>query len=227
MYLYNTDIDKNNNMKRSNTNLLLPTMDALMETWKPTKIIKRSKSMNMIQGLSQFRHMDYVSEYSVLPQDYTKPRRVSTNAGSFSKAGAKNARLESSRGISSPTVKNQLKNRSTSLRRASNFKGNKKRFIKKRVSAVELNKTAAILEYKKMMDFKEDEESRKKIEENNRKKMALRNKGKHASEILRANNQAKIQEAVKLAKKRVKERGKQASVPQQKLPFGRKKKRGR
>ena len=38
-------------------------MDALLETWKPTKIIKRSKSMNLVQGLSQFKHMDYVSEW--------------------------------------------------------------------------------------------------------------------------------------------------------------------
>ena len=131
------------NMKRSNTNLVLPTMDALLETWKPTKIIKRSKSMNLVQGLSQFKHMDYVSEYSIKPQDYSKPRRTATNAGSFSKAGETMYRLESSRGVSSPTVKYQLNSRRASISRATNLQGGKKRFIKKRPSAVELNKTKA------------------------------------------------------------------------------------
>ena len=62
-------------MNRAKSSLDLPTMDELLETWKPTRIVKRSKSMNLVQGLSQFRHMDYISEYSIKPQDYSKPRR--------------------------------------------------------------------------------------------------------------------------------------------------------
>ena len=196
-------------------------MDALLETWKPTKIIKRSKSMNLVQGLSQFKHMDYVSEYSIKPQDYSKPRRTATNAGSFSKAGETMYRLESSRGVSSPTVKNQLNSRRSSISRATNLQGGKKRFIKKRPSAVELNKTKAMLEYKKMMNFQEEEENRLKLQEENKKKMALRNKGKHVSEIIHAQKQEDIKKAVAKAKRRVRKRGKQKpSVPQQLLPFG-------
>ena len=40
-------------------------MDELLDTWKPKRIVKRSASMNLIQGLSRFRHMDYISEYSI------------------------------------------------------------------------------------------------------------------------------------------------------------------
>ena len=208
-------------MNRAKSSLDLPTMDELLETWKPTRIVKRSKSMNLVQGLSQFRHMDYVSEYSVKPQDYTKPRRTATNAGSFSRAGESIARLDSSRGISSPTLKHQLTNRWKSQQRATTLHGSKKRFIKKRLSAVDINAKIAMDEYKKTIALKESEELRRKREEESRNQQALRNRGKHASEILRENNKAKVREAVALAKKRVKQRGKRKNdVPQQLLPFG-------
>ena len=125
------------------------------------------------------------------------------------------------RGISSPTLKHQLTNRSKSQQRATSLHGSKKRFIKKRLSAVDINKKIAMDEYKKTIALKESEELRRKREEESRNQQALRNRGKHASEILRENNKAKVREAVALAKKRVKQRGKRKNdVPQQLLPFG-------
>ena len=57
-------------------------------------------------------------------------------------------------------------------------------------------------------------------EEESRNQQALRNRGKHIRNI-EENNKAKVREAVALAKKRVKQRGKRKNdVPQQLLPFG-------
>ena len=180
---------------------------------------EKVQATNLVQGLSQFRHMDYVSEYSVKPQDYTKPRRTLPMQAHFM-AGQSIARLDSSRGISSPTLRHQLTNRSKSQQRATTLHGSKKRFIKKRLSAVDINKKIAMDEYKKTIALKESEELRRKREEERRNQQAVRNRGKHASEILRE-NRAKVCEVVALAKKRVKQRGKSKNdVPQQLLPFG-------
>ena len=163
--------------------------------------------------------MDYVSEYSVKPQDYTKPRRTATNAGSFSRAGESIARLIHPE-VFFTNLKAPVDKPMEVTTTGHNFHGSKKRFIKKRLSAVDINAKIAMDEYKKTIALKESEELRRKREEESRNQQALRNRGKHASEILRENNKAKVREAVAL-EKNVKQRGKRKNdVPQQLFHLG-------
>ena len=206
--------------------LTLPSMDELMDTWKPKKIVKRSASMNLLQGLSRFRHLDYISEYSTKPQDYTKPRKTSSNAGSFSKAGLP-TRLASSRGVSSPTLRHQLKDRSVSVSRAHSMAASGRNLSKKKTSNASLEHSRKIRRYKQMPGGAGEggAGAGEAPSEGRRSDAGSANSGKRREYV---NPLKKVEIAVARAKQRIKDRGgyPKPGGNQQLLPFGIGKKRG-
>jgi len=185
-------------------------MGDMLDIWSPPKLVKRSASMQQIQGLSRFRHLDFVSEYSTQPHDYSKPRQTASNAGTFSKAGAEKVRLASSRGVSSPSLKHQLEDRFISHRRANNSIDNRSKFSAKQTAASTIARNKKMQQHVQTLGNQSDAQEEQKTTQV--KKPYI-------------NNFKKIEMARELARKRVLKGGgyfnqPRYKAPQNLLPFG-------
>lgn len=188
----------------------LPSMGDMLDIWSPPKIVKRSASMQQIQGLSRFRHLDFVSEYSSQPQDYSKPRQTASNGGTFSKAGAEKVRLAASRGVSSPSLKRHLEDRSISYQRANNRTDNRKKFSTKQTAASTIARHKKMQQHVQTLGKQRDGEEEQKTTEEEKPYI---------------NNFKKIEMARELARERVLKRGGYFNQPRYKasqnlVPFG-------